>query len=647
MNDVNGNKQDGITEDIGGAVDTVKKFKNANKVVGRAGQAAKSFFATPMGHAVLAVLGTIAPFFVLVFLILFMLFFIAAPLNAVVYSVEAGGEALTSSVDSVGQDLTVARYDFMNSLYEFTNGLEDFAYHLLHPFQAQKTDEIIKSLESAGIPQADDELFPEYTNATNSLLITLDAAFRKGWARTLTTAEYRASLIQAKSSGEEQTDKQSVIDKYDDETTWDSEEDFWSDESNWKAQDDYYRAGTYSYTEGVAYKGEHTGQSTQIIIKDSTSVNVERPSYVLAELKLIALQNSAEQSIITNSSEDGKKQFGISTDYSDGENRSEVEIASTEYQLLRLAGEVAGRGIQEQDLSDKNHKQEGMSIYQIVTTTTYTPEVKTSDVQRGNITGYNQKEVKDENGNVTTDPKTGKAISEPDYDSPIVDGWTHDHYDVWVEVTVSTGYHVELRPDAKEMIIKQMTENYSDDEKSAFNSAVNDYYPANFEILCKMYEVTDVPGGSGTGDGDYEGYVPVIDGFCWPLPAGVGGWVRGFTGASTSAHAGIDWWCPAGTPIFAAADGVVIESGYHYSWGNHVKIQHQMADGQTVYTLYAHMISAPSVASGQLVHQGDVIGHVGMTGEATGYHLHLELYVGGSKCANRVDPTGSFPVPAH
>ena len=78
--------------------------------------------------------------------------------------------------------------------------------------------------------------------------------------------------------------------------------------------------------------------------------------------------------------------------------------------------------------------------------------------------------------------------------------------------------------------------------------------------------------------------------------------------------------------------GVVTVSGWHYSYGNYVMIYHGTDDqGNTYATLYAHMNSTPPVSVGQNVSQGDVIGHVGTTGNSTGNHLHLELRVNGAR----------------
>lgn len=108
-------------------------------------------------------------------------------------------------------------------------------------------------------------------------------------------------------------------------------------------------------------------------------------------------------------------------------------------------------------------------------------------------------------------------------------------------------------------------------------------------------------------------------------------------------HKGVDWAALGGTPIYAAADGVVTISTYHYSYGNYVQVYHGAdTDGNTFATLYAHMQSTPVVAVGQQVKQGQLLGYVGSTGNSTGNHLHLELRVNG----NRTNPLNYIPKPS-
>lgn len=101
----------------------------------------------------------------------------------------------------------------------------------------------------------------------------------------------------------------------------------------------------------------------------------------------------------------------------------------------------------------------------------------------------------------------------------------------------------------------------------------------------------------------------------------------------SSKHKGIDLAAPKGTPVYAVADGTVVAAGngtWDESYGNMVAIQHG-----NDYTNNAHL-SKISVKVGQKVKAGDKIGEVGMTGNATGNHLHFEVHSG--KKWNRIDP---------
>jgi murein DD-endopeptidase MepM/ murein hydrolase activator NlpD len=92
------------------------------------------------------------------------------------------------------------------------------------------------------------------------------------------------------------------------------------------------------------------------------------------------------------------------------------------------------------------------------------------------------------------------------------------------------------------------------------------------------------------------------------------------------AHTGTDYSAPTGTPIHAAASGTVVFAGWAQGGGgNVVTIDH----GNGWFTSYAHQ-SAVGVRVGDVVHQGDVVGKVGATGDATGPHLHFGLLHGGT-----------------
>ena len=90
----------------------------------------------------------------------------------------------------------------------------------------------------------------------------------------------------------------------------------------------------------------------------------------------------------------------------------------------------------------------------------------------------------------------------------------------------------------------------------------------------------------------------------------------------TRAHTGVDMAVPTGTPIYAAGDGQVVEiQSNHPAYGKFVKIKHN----REYSTKYAHMSRIANLRVGQYVKQRQVIGYVGMTGLATGPHLHYEV----------------------
>jgi murein DD-endopeptidase MepM/ murein hydrolase activator NlpD len=92
------------------------------------------------------------------------------------------------------------------------------------------------------------------------------------------------------------------------------------------------------------------------------------------------------------------------------------------------------------------------------------------------------------------------------------------------------------------------------------------------------------------------------------------------------AHRGVDYAAPLGTPIKAAGDGTVVYMGTKGGYGRTVILRH----GSTYSTLYAHMSRyAGTLKRGERIQQGKIIGYVGMSGLATGPHLHYEFQVAG------------------
>ena len=136
--------------------------------------------------------------------------------------------------------------------------------------------------------------------------------------------------------------------------------------------------------------------------------------------------------------------------------------------------------------------------------------------------------------------------------------------------------------------------------------------------------------GAGTPSGGFT--VPVA---AARLSSGFGMRFHPILGFSRM-HQGVDLAAPYGTPIVAAAEGIVRFAGAHGGYGNFVQVQH----GGGLGTGYGHM-SGIVVRTGESVRQGELLGYVGSTGLSTGPHCHFEVYRDGMA----VDPlTANFAV---
>jgi len=128
-------------------------------------------------------------------------------------------------------------------------------------------------------------------------------------------------------------------------------------------------------------------------------------------------------------------------------------------------------------------------------------------------------------------------------------------------------------------------------------------------------------------------------GFAWPVP-GYTYISEGFGLSGRDHHNGIDIvtnWAAGqtsilGKPVIASADGVVIRvQSLTTGYGKCIVIDHGEINGCNYITLYAHL-SAMQVSEGETVKQGQVIGNVGNTGNASVPHLHFEIRVDGTTC---------------
>jgi len=102
------------------------------------------------------------------------------------------------------------------------------------------------------------------------------------------------------------------------------------------------------------------------------------------------------------------------------------------------------------------------------------------------------------------------------------------------------------------------------------------------------------------------------------------GWRIDPVNGQSALHTGLDFPAANGTPILAAAGGVVVAQEYHPAYGNMVEIDH----GNDLMTRYGHA-SKVLIKKGDLIKRGQKIAEVGSTGRSTGSHLHFEVLVQG------------------
>ena len=103
------------------------------------------------------------------------------------------------------------------------------------------------------------------------------------------------------------------------------------------------------------------------------------------------------------------------------------------------------------------------------------------------------------------------------------------------------------------------------------------------------------------------------------------GWRRDPVTGGDDYHSGLDIAAERGQPVYATAAGTVVQASRQGNYGNLIAVDH----GFGILTRYGHLLDF-SVEAGDKVRRGDVIGHVGATGRATGYHLHYEVVANGA-----------------
>lgn len=150
----------------------------------------------------------------------------------------------------------------------------------------------------------------------------------------------------------------------------------------------------------------------------------------------------------------------------------------------------------------------------------------------------------------------------------------------------------------------------------------------------KQQQQSSVSAGSGN--------LPTVSAGTWTRPA-AGRFTSGFGRRDigpigSKNHLGVDIANSIGTPVIAAADGVVSYVGTMNGYGKLVMVTHSL-DGAQFTTVYAHLSGFTS-SVGDVVSKGDQIARMGNTGNSTGPHLHFEIHVGewNGKRSNAVNP---------
>ncbi|WP_290713155.1 M23 family metallopeptidase, partial [Gordonia sp. UBA5067] len=166
-------------------------------------------------------------------------------------------------------------------------------------------------------------------------------------------------------------------------------------------------------------------------------------------------------------------------------------------------------------------------------------------------------------------------------------------------------------------------------EVSAYPDRYRNYEPVAESILTALTSSSGPGiGAGGPASASSRVVFPLPEG-TWVLTSPFGMRTHPITGEQ-KLHTGTDFAAPDGTPILAAADGLVTVAEFSGGYGGLIVIEHTI-DGQTVATAYAHMWQhGIHVHAGDRVSAGQHIGDVGSSGMSTGAHLHFEVRPAGT-----------------
>lgn len=196
---------------------------------------------------------------------------------------------------------------------------------------------------------------------------------------------------------------------------------------------------------------------------------------------------------------------------------------------------------------------------------------------------------------------------------------------------VAKGQEIEGLQDELESEDQDLLKQIAQMEKE-YNAAKHQEWLAYMATYTTVAPATTAPSGNGgnSGGGNNGSSTPSSGG-SWLRPCSYTymsspfGFRTAPTAGASSYHQGVDLAAPANTPVYATRSGIVTTTTYSNSAGYYVTINH----GDGFSSIYMHLNNYV-VSAGQAVSAGQLIGYVGRTGIATGYHLHFGIAYNGA-----------------
>ena len=195
---------------------------------------------------------------------------------------------------------------------------------------------------------------------------------------------------------------------------------------------------------------------------------------------------------------------------------------------------------------------------------------------------------------------------------------------------VAKGQEIEGLQDELESEDQDLLKQIAQMEKE-YNAAKHQEWLAYMATYTTVAPATTAPSGGNSGGSGNNGSSTPSSGGSWLRPCSYTymsspfGFRTSPTAGASSYHQGVDLAAPANTPVYASRSGIVTTTTYSNTAGYYVTINH----GDGFSSIYMHLNNYV-VSAGQAVSAGQLIGYVGRTGIATGYHLHFGIAYNGA-----------------